>query len=907
MKKSLRILFALGALLAALLAFGACAEKHAEHDFGEWETVTEATCETDGLQKRTCKECGESETQPLPSLGHLWGDAVANGNGKHVEVCTRDPSHRRETDCSLEVTVVEPTCTSGGYTSHTCSACGYTYADAETQPVPHKWSAWMPSDEIENAHYRVCEYDTEHTHIETGTCSFTAGTAVAATCDTDGYTPYTCDECHKSVHRDPVSALTHAWGPWVSDGDGHHTRTCGNDDTHTETKACEYETETTEPTCLSGGYTTYTCPDCHDEYESERTAPAEHTWGSWTPTAPDAHTHKRVCSECSTEDTADCSFNIETTDPTCEEDGVVTHTCPLCEGTHTHPGEPALGHALGGYEKIAEKPGYHKQKCTRCDYFVESACVLVDHTIDPTCTAAGRIVSRCVDCDYETEREGAPMIDHKWTKWEYAGSEGNDFHTRSCEVCTASEQKNCSFKSIQDLPTCTEPAAIRDVCEDCEHAKDGGTVEALGHAYGDWTHVEENGQRYHVRTCTRQGCLHPEFKEACSYKIETTDPSCENDGVKKMTCLVCEEVLTEKYGDKLEHHFVSPVYDDAKHSHTETCSLCGEEKVTQCDFTENTVDPTCTEAGYTDYSCPVCGGSYREEGAAKLDHDWGSWTPNGNNEHMRICQNNNAHVETKPCDYDDGQVTQPTCTAGGYTTYTCRDCHGTRIDHRTPENGHTYTDGWEYAGTDRVEHGEHRRKCSVCEEYVYQNCIFDETRTPATCDAAEIVTHTCTLCNTAHTHEGEAAHGHNWGPLVFDAATGTHHKTCLNDSTHVERNECSFSVTEERDPSCLVMGSKKHTCSECGGSYIEYTVRGDHSWTEWTNPTDATHFRTCSTCGTKTSGACKFTDTTVDPTCTTAGYTLRRCTVCMHEFRINEKAALGHTFGSYGNGGPRHP
>ena len=53
------------------------------HAYGEWTTVTAATCTTPGVEKRTCTECGHEETREIPTTGHNWVD---NGNGTHT--CT---------------------------------------------------------------------------------------------------------------------------------------------------------------------------------------------------------------------------------------------------------------------------------------------------------------------------------------------------------------------------------------------------------------------------------------------------------------------------------------------------------------------------------------------------------------------------------------------------------------------------------------------------------------------------------------------------------------------------------------------------------------------------------------------------------------------------------------------------
>lgn len=47
------------------------------HIFGDWKTVTETSCETEGRQERTCSVCGAKETQTIAALGHDY-----NASGK---------------------------------------------------------------------------------------------------------------------------------------------------------------------------------------------------------------------------------------------------------------------------------------------------------------------------------------------------------------------------------------------------------------------------------------------------------------------------------------------------------------------------------------------------------------------------------------------------------------------------------------------------------------------------------------------------------------------------------------------------------------------------------------------------------------------------------------------------------
>ena len=120
-----------------------------EHEWGEWVVTQEPTCTEDGTVERTCKKCGEVETHAAPATGHTEEDVPG-----YAATCTEDGL----TDgvvCSVcgcvivpqevipalghdfEATVTEPTCTEKGYTTYTCTRCGYSYVGNYVDEVPH--------------------------------------------------------------------------------------------------------------------------------------------------------------------------------------------------------------------------------------------------------------------------------------------------------------------------------------------------------------------------------------------------------------------------------------------------------------------------------------------------------------------------------------------------------------------------------------------------------------------------------------------------------------------------------------------------------------------------------------------------------------------------------------------------
>lgn len=132
-----------------------------QHTFGSWRITKAPTCTTDGEQKRSCtsKDCGHyTETATIPAKGHSYkitSEADPCTGGKVTYTCSKCGDSYTE-DVAAQGhkyvdTVVAPTCTTGGYTLHTCSVCKKSYKDNETQPTGHKY--------ITNTVEATCETD----------------------------------------------------------------------------------------------------------------------------------------------------------------------------------------------------------------------------------------------------------------------------------------------------------------------------------------------------------------------------------------------------------------------------------------------------------------------------------------------------------------------------------------------------------------------------------------------------------------------------------------------------------------------------------------------------------------------------------------------------------------------------
>ena len=115
------------------------------HDYGDWETIKEATYEEDGQEHRICSRCGDEQKRIIPMLMH-----------------------------SYESVVTDPTCTEQGYTTHTCADCGNSYVDTYVDALGHSFKEYVSdnnatctADGTKTAKCERCEELDTIRHAET--------------------------------------------------------------------------------------------------------------------------------------------------------------------------------------------------------------------------------------------------------------------------------------------------------------------------------------------------------------------------------------------------------------------------------------------------------------------------------------------------------------------------------------------------------------------------------------------------------------------------------------------------------------------------------------------------------------------------------------------------------------------
>ena len=124
-----------------------------------------------------------------------------------------------------------PTCTEKGWNAYeTCSRCDYT-TYAELPALNHalvQHEAKAPTcTEIGWDAYKTCSRCDHTTYAELPALNHDyQAVTVEPTCETDGYTVFTCSRCKDSYTADPTDKLGHQFGAWSPNGTGSQSADC---------------------------------------------------------------------------------------------------------------------------------------------------------------------------------------------------------------------------------------------------------------------------------------------------------------------------------------------------------------------------------------------------------------------------------------------------------------------------------------------------------------------------------------------------------------------------------------------------------------------------------------------------------------------------------------------------------
>ena len=307
---------------------------------------------------------------------HTYGSAVitkqptCTSEGTKTKTCTQCGATVTETIAKLShsytITVVAPTCTTNGYTLHKCSVCGTSYKDSTTKATGHSYGnsvvTKQPTCTSEGTKTKTCtKCNATVTETIAKTSHKYADTVVAPTCTTDGYTLHKCSVCGTSYKDNTTKATGHSYGNSVvtkqptCTAEGTAIKTCTKcNATVTETipKAShKYADTVVAPTCTTNGYTLHKCSVCGTSYKDSTTKATGHSYGN----------------------------SVVTKQPTCTSEGTKTKTCTKCNATVTEK-LPAKGHTAvidKGYPATCTTAGKTDgSHCSVCNTVIKAQTVI---------------------------------------------------------------------------------------------------------------------------------------------------------------------------------------------------------------------------------------------------------------------------------------------------------------------------------------------------------------------------------------------------------------------------------------------------------------------------------------------------------------------------------------------------
>ena len=559
--------------------------------------------------------------------------------------------------------------------------------------------------------------------------------------------------------------------------------------------------------------------------------------------------------------------------PSCETMGYTGYYCknPGCIYEYRDFNKPAKGHNYDYSNGIVTQkqdcthPEITTYLCTRCKDAkeIETKPSLGGHkwqpgeiTKAPTCTTAGEQKYTCTVCN-QTKTEPVKATGHNW-----------------------------DIKITKEA-TCTSNGTYRRTCKTCGYFENH-SITATGH--------KPEIRNKKEATCSTTGYTGDTYCSVCNKKLssgktiaktshtwvkqDNIPATCEKGELEVEKCSVCGDTKETEISDPLGHDYGEWVVIKKP-----TCTKYGLNKryCKRCnDFEVDTPEPTghqhtkiidqkpatCEEKGYTgDVYCEDC----------------------------RVIIQDGKEIAATGHDWDDGKITkEPTQTATGIKTYTCKTCKKTKEETIPMLKGHHWDQGTITKQPTCTEQGEKTYKCTDenCNETYTESIpatghkntkVLNQKN--ATCESEGYTGDTyCDDCKQIiKAGKTISPTGHTWNDgMVKKAATCESEgievyicKTCkkTKEETIAPTGHTKTEIRDKKVATCKEEGYTGDTyCVTCGKKLAvgKMIAKTDHDWTI----------------------------TEIPATCEQDGVRTYTCDIC-HTTKSEPIKAIGHSYGAW--------
>lgn len=299
------------------------------HNYGEWEIIKNATCNSDGEKLKKCldSDCGYILNSIIPKLTHIY-----------------------------IITTEKPTCTTQGYKKFKCYMCLDEYHEEIVVPIGHNFSEFVITKAAtcleKGIKERHCQntncIEKEEVELEIFQHSYVK-TTVLPTCISVGYDNFNCSVCNDCYTENNVSILGHSFTNYSTEVapscelEGESISSCERENCkETNTTVIpklthNYIEEVVLPTCSQNGFSKFTCSNCNHSYK-----------GNVTELIPHSLIESIVL-------------------PTCILGGFNLFTCSFCDYSYKNNPTPTIEHNLSSWEETSSNKERHCLNYN-CDY-----------------------------------------------------------------------------------------------------------------------------------------------------------------------------------------------------------------------------------------------------------------------------------------------------------------------------------------------------------------------------------------------------------------------------------------------------------------------------------------------------------------------------------------------------------